>query len=206
MRYYSKEHNRLMLSPKVEKPVVYIPETEEEAREAANEQARELPQFSHYGHWLSSSLEIIGEHEYVDGEEVPDSAYEVKKQWLREKANQWLDVDMHLPINYYCKTRLVAIPKKEKEDLEPEASNTDEASVASHSGTVGNSIEHWAKDIEEQADNDYAMMQACEFAEWMNKNVVDYLLDANKFRHEGLEYTAQELYEGPFLHSQWERK
>jgi hypothetical protein len=53
-----------------------------------------------------------------------------------------------------------------------------------------------------KADNDYAMMQACDFAEWMNKNVVDYLLDANKFRHDGLEYTAQELYEGPFLHSQ----
>jgi hypothetical protein len=164
-----------------------------------------------YNNWLSSQIPVVGEHKWKDLQEVvegedydvrwPDPYIPETEEELREAINEmWAELPNTGPV------KKVAIPKKEKEDLEPEASNTDEASVASHSGTVGNSIEHWAKDIEEQADNDYAMMQACEFAEWMNKNVVDYLLDANKFRHEGLEYTAQELYEGPFLHSQWERK
>jgi hypothetical protein len=135
-RYYSKEHNRLMLSPKREKP--YYDHYYYGGSGGIDGYKKDL---TAYNTWLSSSLEIIGEHEYVDGQEVPDSAYEVKKQWLREKANEWLDVDMHLPINYYCKTRLVAIPKKEKEDYVPNVQSNNEASVASHSSGFSNSIE-----------------------------------------------------------------
>jgi hypothetical protein len=114
MRYYSKEHNRLMLSPKMTEP--HPLDTEDCLRtEIDFKKFASLKEA--YNTWLSSSLEIIGEHEYVDGQEVPDSAYEVKKQWLREKANEWLDVDMHLPINYYCKTRVSCHPKERERGL-----------------------------------------------------------------------------------------
>jgi hypothetical protein len=70
-----------------------------------------------YNSWLSSPPIYKVRPEDIEWFSVErgEDEFEVRKQWLREKANQWLDVDMHLPINYYCKTRIVAIPKKGNE-------------------------------------------------------------------------------------------
>jgi hypothetical protein len=132
MRYYSKEHNRLMLSPKVTKPEMKIGSKYDLGFTYDHEWF--IRDLEAYNTWLSSSLEIIGEHEYVDGQEVVDSAYEIDY------------VDDGIDRNGEKKYKEVAIPKKEK-DFEP--SNEPERgisivyqapqllgdSVASHSST-----------------------------------------------------------------------
>jgi hypothetical protein len=63
MRYYSSEHNRLMLSPKINEPIINFwgGFNQDDYDEISKKQEA-------YNTWLSSSLEIIGEHEYVDGD------------------------------------------------------------------------------------------------------------------------------------------
>jgi hypothetical protein len=177
MKIYSSKHQAIVEAPIREKPEY------SEGDDAFDRQLNYQIKMQAYNKWLSTHKPVPDEFKdyWADGQEVPDSAYEVKKQWLREKANQWLDVDMHLPINYYCKTRLVAIPKKEKEDLEPEASNTDEASVASHSCTVGNSIEQrFYSECCAKWDYDYVLQKTNpkELLEWIIRNTEDFYLKA----------------------------
>jgi hypothetical protein len=137
MKIYSSKHQAIVEAPIREKPEY------SEGDDAFDRQLNYQIKMQAYNKWLSTHKPVPDEFKdyWADGQEVPDSAYEVKKQWLREKANEWLDVDMHLPINYYCKTRLVAIPKKEKEDYVPNVQSNNEASVASHSSGFSNSIE-----------------------------------------------------------------
>lgn len=66
-----------------------------------------------YGAWLDSRIPVPEEcrQHFDEGCSYQEGAdFRIQKQWLREKANQWLDVDEMLPINFYCKTRYVAIP------------------------------------------------------------------------------------------------
>lgn len=131
-RYYSKEHNRLMLSPKVEKPYERLfPDCEcPDCRELINEKES-------YNEWLSKGLEIVGEHNWKDLQEVVEGVdYVIEERW--NPIQQSVRGIIYQP-------GLYAIPKKEKENYVPNVQATNEASVASHSCTEGNSAEQVAR-------------------------------------------------------------
>jgi hypothetical protein len=73
-----------------------------------------------YNNWLSSQIPVVGEHKWKDLQEVVEDE-DYKLVWYNYGG-------FDVPDNY----GEAALPIK-KENLEPEASNTDEASVASHS-------------------------------------------------------------------------
>jgi hypothetical protein len=140
MRYYSSEHNRLMLSPKINEPIINFwgGFNQDDYDEISKKQEA-------YNTWLSSSLEIIGEHNWKDLQEVVEGVdYEKKLQFLSHDGKTWHDnyAYTELELKYVERpTRAVAIPKKEKEDYVPNVQSNNEASVASHSSGFSNSIE-----------------------------------------------------------------
>jgi hypothetical protein len=135
MRYYSSEHNRLMLSPKINEPIINFwgGFNQDDYDEISKKQEA-------YNTWLSSSLEIIGEHKWKDLQEVVEGVdYEKKLQFLSHDGKTWHDnyAYTELELKYVERpTRAVAIPKKEKEDYVPNVQSNNEASVASHSCTA----------------------------------------------------------------------
>jgi hypothetical protein len=125
---YSQHHLGLVLAPKNSWWLKDTPEIKAYMEECKflydNPEKHTMPthrlqakEWEAYNTWLSSPPIYKVRPEDIEWFSVErgEDEFEVRKQWLREKANQWLDVDMHLPINYYCKTRLVAIPKKGNE-------------------------------------------------------------------------------------------
>lgn len=163
-RYYSKELDKLMLSPKVEKPILenYTATAMGFFDKVINADGYEKD-MKGYNTWLSSGLTIIGEHNWKDLQEVVDSGYQVRVRaircssdayWYKERLGELFefeewdngykvkhgipDVGTGYAYIQYEDAELVAIPKKEKENLEPNVQSNNEASVASHSCTVTN--------------------------------------------------------------------
>jgi hypothetical protein len=119
---YSPHHIGLVLAPLMTDPTFgHYPDYESFEQD-----------FDTYNSWLSSPPIYKVRPEDIEWFSVErgEDEFEVRKQWLREKANQWLDVDMHLPINYYCKTRIVAIPKKGNESTERKIALSDPSNSA----------------------------------------------------------------------------
>jgi hypothetical protein len=145
-RYYSSEHNRLMLSPKMTEPEMKIGSKYDLGFTYDHEWF--IRDLTAYSTWLSSGLTIIGEHNWKDLQEVVEGEdYETQRQFKSESIDGYKSIWLECvsPTNYYLhnnfELRIVAIPKKEKEDYVPNVQSNNEASVASHSSGFSNSIE-----------------------------------------------------------------
>jgi hypothetical protein len=108
-----------MLCPKMDEPIKPIRETYEYMDDLIADEYNYNGFLEAYNTWLSSSLEIIGEHNWKDLQEVVEGVdYEKKLQFLSHDGKSWV-------LNYFFSEqelayverpyRPVAIPKKEKD-------------------------------------------------------------------------------------------
>jgi hypothetical protein len=147
--YYVKEHNALFNSPEVKEPTKK--NLKDIGKDTLESMCYDMVELPAYQQWRSSETKIIGSHSFEEGVDYQENVhYRVEYQIAKVGSNDFKTVHYGEYKNpMFTNKRTVAIPIKEDEEKDLEgrgftispASNQSSGPVASHSSTVGNSIQ-----------------------------------------------------------------